>query len=102
KSLKWGFFITIIIVFCFWVFRIPLLEIITTDNNIIKLLLPLFLLSIFLEPAITLNVIMVNALRASGDAHFPFCTALISMWCIAIPISYFLGLKMEMGLLGIW
>ncbi|MGP1939286.1 MAG: MATE family efflux transporter [Arsenophonus sp. ET-DL9-MAG3] len=102
KSLKWGFFITICIVFFFWLFRIPLLEIITEDHNIIKLLLPLFLLSIFLEPAITLNVVMVNALRATGDARFPFCTALISMWGIAIPISYFLGLKMEMGLLGIW
>lgn len=102
KSLQWGFFITIGIVYCFWLFRIPLLDAITTDHNIIKLLLPLFLLSVFLEPGRTLNIIMVNALRAAGDACFPFYTALISMWGIAIPISYLLGLKMEMGLLGIW
>lgn len=102
KSLKWGFFITIGIVFCFWLFRIPLLDAITEDHNIIKLLLPLFLLSVFLEPGRTLNIVMVNALRAAGDARFPFCTALISMWGVALPISYFLGLKMEMGLLGIW
>lgn len=102
KSLQWGFFITIGIVFCFWLFRIPLLDAITEDQNIIKLLLPLFLLSVFLEPSRTLNIVMVNALRAAGDARFPFCTALISMWGIALPISYFLGLKMGMGLLGIW
>lgn len=102
KSLRWGFFITIGIVFFFWLFRFPLLGIITKDQNIIKLLLPLFLLSVFLEPARTVNIIMVNSLRASGDAFFPFFTALIFMWSIAIPISYFLGLKMEMGLLGIW
>ncbi|HGJ5898674.1 MATE family efflux transporter [Arsenophonus apicola] len=102
KSLQWGFFITIGIVFCFWLFRIPLLDAITEDQNIIKLLLPLFLLSVFLEPGRTLNIVMVNALRAAGDARFPFCTALISMWGIALPISYFLGLKMGMGLLGIW
>ncbi|MFP3014096.1 MAG: MATE family efflux transporter [Arsenophonus sp.] len=102
KSLKWGFFVTIGIVFFFWLFRVPLLDAITKDNNIIKLLLPLFLLSVFLEPGRTLNIVIVNALRAVGDARFPFCIALISMWGIAIPISYFLGLKMEMGLIGIW
>lgn len=101
-SLQWGFFITIGIVFCFWLFRIPILEVITEDQNIIKVLLPLFLLSVFLEPGRTLNIVMVNALRAAGDARFPFCTALISMWSIALPISYFLGLKIGMGLLGIW
>ncbi len=45
---------------------------------------------------------MVNALRASGDARFPLCTAIIFMWGVAIPLGYFLGIKMEMGLLGIW
>ena len=35
KSLKWGFFIIIKIVFCFWLFCIPLLDTITEDQNII-------------------------------------------------------------------
>ena len=45
---------------------------------------------------------MVNVLRVAGDVRFPFYSTLISTWGIALPISYFLGLKMEMGLLGIW
>lgn len=102
KSLKMGFYVTIGVVFVFWLLRDPILENITEDQGIIKVLLPIFLLSVFLEPGRTLNIVMVNALRASGDARFPLCTAIIFMWGVAIPLGYFLGIKMEMGLLGIW
>ncbi|ARC54773.1 MATE family efflux transporter [Candidatus Riesia sp. GBBU] len=102
KSLTIGFFITIIMVFIFWCFRVSLLGLVTKDQNIIKILSPIFLISIFLEPGRTLNIIVVNSLRATGDAKFPFFIAIISMWGIAIPIGYFFGIKMEMGLAGIW
>ncbi|SUC81344.1 multidrug efflux protein [Pragia fontium] len=72
------------------------------DAGIIDMLLPLFLLSVFLEPGRTLNIVMVNALRASGDAKFPLYTAMFFMWCVSIPIGYYLGIKMEMGIIGIW
>ncbi|HGN1706965.1 TPA: MATE family efflux transporter [Providencia rettgeri] len=102
KSLKMGFYVTIGVVIVFWLLRDPILNNITDDHGIIELLLPLFLLSVFLEPGRTINIVMVNALRASGDARFPLCTAIIFMWGVAIPLGYFLGIKMEMGLLGIW
>ena len=102
KSLKWGFYVTIGVVFVFWLFRAPILDSLTDDQGIIQLLLPIFLLSVFLEPGRTINIVMVNALRASGDAKFPLLTAVLFMWGIAIPLGYFLGIKMEMGLIGIW
>lgn len=102
KSLKMGFFVTIGIVLVFWSLRHPILDALTEDKSIAELLLPLFLLSVFLEPGRTINIIMVNALRAAGDARFPLFTAIIFMWGVAIPLGYFLGIKMEMGLLGIW
>lgn len=102
KSLKMGFYVTIGVVIIFWLLRDPIINGITDDHAIIELLLPLFLLSVFLEPGRTLNIVMVNALRASGDARFPLCTAIFFMWGVAIPLGYFLGIKMEMGLLGIW
>ncbi|MBC8945474.1 MULTISPECIES: MATE family efflux transporter [Xenorhabdus] len=102
KSLKIGVVVTIGVVLFFWIFREPLLVLMTEDQNIIELLLPLFLLSVFLEPGRTFNIVMVNALRASGDARFPLCTALLFMWGISIPVGYFLGITMGMGILGIW
>ncbi|CAM3906859.1 MATE family efflux transporter [Xenorhabdus thuongxuanensis] len=102
KSLRIGVIVTVGIVLAFWIFREPLLYVMTEDQKIVELLLPLFLLSVFLEPGRTFNIVMVNALRASGDARFPLYTALICMWGISIPVGYFLGITMGMGLLGIW
>ncbi|BET98009.1 MATE family efflux transporter [Xenorhabdus taiwanensis] len=102
KSLRIGVMVTIGIVLMFWIFREPLLYVMTEDQKIVELLLPLFLLSVFLEPGRTFNIVMVNALRASGDARFPLYTALICMWGISIPVGYFLGITMGMGILGIW
>ncbi|MEQ1976007.1 MATE family efflux transporter [Xenorhabdus sp. SGI240] len=102
KSLRIGVIVTVGIVLMFWIFREPLLYFMTEDQKIVELLLPLFLLSVFLEPGRTFNIVMVNALRASGDARFPLYTALICMWGISIPVGYFLGITMGMGILGIW
>lgn len=51
--------------------RDPILYSITEDQRIINQLIPLFILSVFLEPGRTFNIVMVNALRAAGDAKFP-------------------------------
>lgn len=102
KSLKLGMIVTVIVVLFFYLIREPLIMSFTEDMNVVNTILPIFILSIFLEPGRTQNIVMVNALRATGDAKFPFFTALIFMWGLAIPVGYFLGITMEMGLIGIW
>lgn len=101
-SLKIGFCVTAVVVVGFYLLRYQILDIFNADHSVTNIMLPLFLLSIFLEPGRTLNLVMVNSLRASGDAVFPFMMALIFMWGVSIPVAYFLGIKMGMGLLGIW
>lgn len=102
NSLKLGVGVTVLVVVTFWYFDRNILNFLSEDADIIDMLLPLFILSVFLEPGRTINIIMVNALRASGDARFPFYTAIIFMWGVAIPVGYYLGIKQEMGILGIW
>lgn len=102
NSLKLGMIVTAIVVITFFLIRKPLLFSFTDNLDVINIILPIFMLSIFLEPGRTQNIIMVNALRATGDAKFPLYTALICMWGLAIPIGYFLGITMKMGLMGIW
>lgn len=77
-------------------------RLLTDDQSVIAIMAPLFLLGILLEPGRSLNIVMVNALRASGDAAFPLKTAILFMWGISIPLGYYLGIKLEIGLLGIW
>lgn len=102
RSLLIGFVVTGFVVVVFYIMRWPIIGAFSHDSDIFSILLPLFVLSIVLEPGRTLNIIMVNALRATGDAKFPFIVALIFMWGLAIPLGYFLGIKMELGLIGIW
>ncbi|MGL4858625.1 MAG: MATE family efflux transporter [Enterobacteriaceae bacterium] len=102
RSLKLGIGATIVVVISFWFLRHPILNALSNDQNVIMMLLPLFTLSVFLEPARSVNIIMVNALRAAGDARYPLCTALIFMWGVALPVGYLLGIKLEMGIMGIW
>ncbi|GKX53627.1 MATE family efflux transporter [Budvicia aquatica] len=102
NSLKLGVGVTILVVVAFWLMDRNIMNFLSKDADIIDMLLPLFLLSVFMEPGRTINIIMVNALRASGDAKFPLYTAIFFMWGVSIPVGYFLGVKMEMGLIGIW
>lgn len=63
---------------------------------------PLFYLTIVLEIGRSFNIIFVNALRASGDARFPFYMGLIFMIGVSIPLGYFLGIHLGIGILGVW
>ena len=50
----------------------------------------------------TFNIVIVNALRASGDAKFPLATGLIFMWGLSLPLGYFLGIHLGWGIVGVW
>ncbi len=54
------------------------------------------------EPGRVLNIVVINALRATGDARFPVTIAAISQWCISVPLCWMVGLKLGWGLTGIW
>lgn len=102
-SLKLGLLVTAIVV-------VPaafggghfLMSSFTDDQEIIAMATQLFFISLILEPGRTFNIVVINSLRATGDARFPLMMALFSMWGIAIPLSWFLGLHLGWGLIGIW
>ena len=59
-------------------------------------------LSIALEPGRVFNVVVINSLRATGDVGFPIQMAVMSMWGVWVPLAWLLGLKLGLGLIGIW
>lgn len=67
-----------------------------------ELMIPLFTLSIFLEVARTFNIIMVNSLRASGDAKFCFFSGVVFMFGVSLPVGYILCFNFGLGILGVW
>jgi Na+-driven multidrug efflux pump len=59
-------------------------------------------LSILLEPGRVFNVVIISSLRATGDVGFPIKMAVLSMWCVWVPLAWILGVKLGLGLVGIW
>ncbi|CEG25788.1 MATE family efflux transporter [Bacillus sp. B-jedd] len=102
KSVKLSLIMTIIVVIPLVLFRENLLDIFTDNQEIISVGAKLLLLGIILEPGRTLNIVIIAALRAAGDANFPVKMAFVSMWGIGVPLGYFLGITMGYGLVGIW
>ena len=59
-------------------------------------------LSILLESGRTSNLVVINALRATGDSVFPVLVAMASMWLVQVPLAWLLGLRLGVGLPGVW
>jgi putative MATE family efflux protein len=59
-------------------------------------------LAIVLEPGRVFNVVVISSLRATGDVGFPIQMAVLSMWCVWVPLAWLLGIKLGLGLVGIW
>ncbi|WP_079413737.1 MATE family efflux transporter [Paenibacillus ferrarius] len=102
KSLRICFVVTFVVVGIAAIFRKDLLGLFTDNPDIIAMGSTILLLSIILEPGRTFNLVVINSLRAAGDAKFPVFMGVISMWGVAVPLAYWLGIHLGMGLLGIW
>src|SRR5699024_2468946 len=64
--------------------------------------LPVLWLIVLVEPGRAINIVLMNALKASGDVQFPVFIGIISMWSIAAVLSYVLGISFHLGLVGVW
>jgi Na+-driven multidrug efflux pump len=78
------------------------LKLFTTNTSIVTQALALLWWSVLLEAGRTFNLVLVNALRAAGDARFPALTAAVSMPLVMALGSWWLGVHLSLGLAGVW
>jgi len=102
KSLRTGFIITTSAVVTVAIFAPQLLGLFSHDAAVIAGASLLLRLCVIYEPGRVFNIIVINALRATGNARFPVQVALVSQWLFVVPMAWFLGLKLGWGLPGIW
>lgn len=55
--------------------------------------------SLFIWP---LSFTLSNSLRAAGDVNFTMTVSIASMWIFRVGSSYFFGVVLGMGVLGVW
>lgn len=79
-----------------------LLRIFTDDPEVLALGKTILFIEIFLEIGRGVNIVMVCALQAAGDITTPVTVGIVCMWTLAVGLSYFFAVVLDLGLVGIW
>ena len=101
-SVRSASIVTIIVVLLVMLFRERIVGLFTDDAEILKLCAQVLLYSIVLETGRTINIVIVNSLRAAGDAKYPLWIGMVTMMGMSLPLGYLFVFQMDMGLPGIW
>ncbi len=74
----------------------------TNDLNVIRLSSTLIVIAGIFQLSDGLQVVVLGTLRGMQDVIIPMFMTFIAYWVIGFPISYYLGLKTDLGSDGIW
>lgn len=102
RSLKIAIAVSFSVAVLFALSSSMLLGLFTDDPRILSVGRLLLFVTIFLEPGRAFNIVLGFSLRGAGDAKFILILGLIFMWIVAVFMSYVLGIKLHLGLLGVW
>ncbi len=79
-----------------------LMRLFTKDAAIAAAAVTLLWWTVLLEPGRTFNLVVINALRAAGDARYPVQVGALSMVVVLAGGSWLLGSVLGLGLVGVW
>jgi putative MATE family efflux protein len=102
RSLRIGFAIACTAILIVAALAPYILGMFTKDAQIITAGVFLLRMAVLLEPGRVFNIVVINSLRATGDARFPVQIGALVMWFVWVPVAWLLGLKLGLGLKGIW
>jgi len=85
-----------------FIFTRPVMELFTSNTEIIEMARILFGLGILLEAGRAFNVIFImGALRATGDVKYPVYIGIIFQWSIGVFLGFIFGIVFGWGLVGL-
>jgi len=74
----------------------------THTPEIAALTSTLLLFSIYIETGRSLNLVTIPGLKGAGDVRFPVLFGIVSMWGLMVLGGWILGMRVGLGLVGIW
>lgn len=83
-----------------YIFAPFIIGLLTPDKAVQALGAKILRIEAFAEPLYGASIIVTGVLRGAGDTVGPSIMSLVSMWCVRIPLSYFLSIRY--GLVGVW
>jgi len=74
----------------------------TEDHTVIAIASQLLIIAGFFQLFDGTQVVGLGILRGLGDVNYPTFITFFAYWIIGIPLGYFLGIQLHMGVNGIW
>jgi MATE family multidrug resistance protein len=74
----------------------------TEDHAVIAIAAQLLIIAGFFQLFDGTQVVGLGVLRGIGDVNIPTLITFVAYWVIGIPLGYFLGITMNIGVNGIW
>jgi len=102
KTVKVAFITLAIVTGILNIFAYQVISIFTSDPIIVKMIRQVIYISVIIEIGRSMNMIYITALRSAGDTIFPVVMAVISMLGISVLLTYVLGIRLEIGILGVF
>ncbi len=80
-----------------WIIRL-----FTDNREIIHMVKTLLWMSCLLEPARSLNEVLVGAINVAGSVKYPTYLNIIVTYSFVVPVCLVVGKYLNLGLVGIW
>ena len=74
----------------------------TKDVHVVQIAAQLLIIAGFFQLFDGTQVVGLGVLRGIGDVNVPTYITFLSYWIIGIPLGYFLGIHLNLGVNGIW
>lgn len=102
KTLKSAILISVLIAIINFLICPYTFKIFSAGEDVIKLGSTILIIDIILEFGRSVNLVVINSMRAAGDIKFPTYLGMASMWGVSVLFGYLFGIKLGFGLPGIW
>jgi putative MATE family efflux protein len=102
RALKLGLLASVVVALIAALLSPILFRWFTQDASVIAQIVVLMWLTVILEPGRAFNIIVINALRAAGDARFSVAIGIGSMVIVLGFGSWLLAVPFGLGLVGVW
>ncbi len=99
---KCTFLVSMVLMLVLYLLRYQVFSFFTQDQEVLALAQTVLGANFLLEIGRSQNLVYVNSLRAIGDVKFPFYIGVLSMWLLAVGCSWFFGIGLQLGLMGVW
>ncbi|MDX2010430.1 MAG: MATE family efflux transporter [Myxococcaceae bacterium] len=80
----------------------PLARLLSPDEGVVAVASALFVVTAVFQVSDGIQGVGAGVLRGYGDTRFTFVANLVGHWLIGLPLSWWLGVRGGMGVVGLW